>query len=165
MEMVRGNRAIRDHIADGRSIHLFEYVDQGLVRYIGEATYLAHHIEERPDVNGDTRNAIIFELEVNPTAEAPEVQEAPPTIPKSRSLRLWTRPLEEVKKIATERPSNKAIPVERRAITYQRSEAVRVYVLRRAQGVCESCSEEAPFLAMDNRPYLEAGLGSQRPDI
>ena len=37
MEMVRGNRAIRDHQQEGKTIHLFEYVDTGLVRHVGQA--------------------------------------------------------------------------------------------------------------------------------
>lgn len=36
-----------------------------------------------------------------------------------------------------------------------RSQAIRLYVLRRANGVCESCRAEAPFLRADDSPYLE----------
>jgi 5-methylcytosine-specific restriction enzyme A len=43
----------------------------------------------------------------------------------------------------------------RRANAYERSEAVRVYVLRRANGTCEGCRAAAPFLTSRNRPYLE----------
>ncbi len=35
---------------------------------------------------------------------------------------------------------------------YQRSESVRVYVLRRAGGVCECCGAEAPFITTQGRP-------------
>jgi len=39
---------------------------------------------------------------------------------------------------------------------YERSSAVRDYVLMRADGHCESCKLPAPFTASDGQPYLEA---------
>ena len=38
---------------------------------------------------------------------------------------------------------------------YQRSQAVRDYVLRRAAGRCECCAKPAPFKREDGTPYLE----------
>ena len=32
MQMIRGNRAIRDHRQEGKTIHLFEYIKTGSVR-------------------------------------------------------------------------------------------------------------------------------------
>ncbi|MGF1507811.1 MAG: hypothetical protein GYB64_14515 [Chloroflexi bacterium] len=62
MTFTRGNRAIRDHAADGKSLHLFEYVETGKVRYMGEMVLVATHTRDMPDVDGQTRTAIIFEL-------------------------------------------------------------------------------------------------------
>jgi len=49
-----------------------------------------------------------------------------------------------------------------------RSEAVRTYVLRRANGVCEACRQNAPFVTANGRPYLEAHhlrqLSDEGPD-
>ena len=155
MEMVRGNRAIRDHQQEGKAIHLFEYVDSGLVRYIGQANYLGHHTEDRPDLKGKMRKAIIFELEIDTTSlEATEEAESPKS-EKKVSLKLWSRPLDEVRELAIQRPKKAATVQERRIITYQRSESVRVYVLRRAKGICECCDIEAPFITKQGRPYLE----------
>ncbi|OYV93262.1 MAG: HNH endonuclease, partial [Ferrovum sp. 37-45-19] len=53
MEMLRGNAAIRDHQQAGKQLHLFEYVKEAHVRYIGEAQCVGHHIEERPDREGN----------------------------------------------------------------------------------------------------------------
>ena len=36
MSFVRGNLAIRDHADNGKDLHLFEYVRQGYVRYVGQ---------------------------------------------------------------------------------------------------------------------------------
>ncbi len=38
---------------------------------------------------------------------------------------------------------------------YERSKAVRDYVLARANRVCESCERSAPFMRKDGSPYLE----------
>src|SRR3989442_510614 len=62
MQMVKGNLAIRDHQARGKSLHLFEQVQRGMVRYVGEATYVGHHFAPAPDRDGRPRQAIVFDL-------------------------------------------------------------------------------------------------------
>jgi 5-methylcytosine-specific restriction enzyme A len=42
MAMIKGNRAIRNHHSDGKTIHLFEYVGTGIVRYIGDLSCTPH---------------------------------------------------------------------------------------------------------------------------
>jgi 5-methylcytosine-specific restriction protein A len=134
---------------------LFEYVSNGRVRCVGDAIYLGHHIEQRPDRNGDTRNAIVFELDVNSNRTAKEAAAAETDNPNERTLRLWSRPLSEVRSLALANASPTATEKTRRIIVRQRSEAVRVYVLRRANGSCEACNSKAPFRRTDGRPYLE----------
>lgn len=41
-------------------------------------------------------------------------------------------------------------------VWYERSEAVRAYVLARAAGICEACDEPAPFTKKGGGPYLES---------
>lgn len=151
MTWVRGNSAIRDHQSAGKSLHLFEEAGPAKVRYVGEATYVGHHLEELPDRNGDLRQAIVFDLAVE--TEAPPgvaiVREGPP------ADRLWSRPLDEVRRLAQQRADPGVSRGERRRITHARSKAVRVYVLRRANGICENCELPAPFKTKKRRPYLE----------
>jgi 5-methylcytosine-specific restriction enzyme A len=157
MEMVRGNKAIRDHQQEGNTIHLFEYVNPGRVQYVGQANYLGHHFEDRPDVAGNQRKAIIFELDVDNSTGREPVQQDTIGSPasKKRTLKLWSRPLDEVRRMATTRAKSDAKPQERRAIVRLRSESVRVYVLRRSDGICECCGTKAPFITRKGRPYLE----------
>lgn len=42
------------------------------------------------------------------------------------------------------------------ATRYERSQVVKAYVLARANGVCETCREPAPFEKPNGEPYLEA---------
>jgi 5-methylcytosine-specific restriction enzyme A len=46
-------------------------------------------------------------------------------------------------------------PREAKRLYYERSRAVREYVLARAAGVCESCGNPAPFERFDGTTYLE----------
>lgn len=63
MSFVRGNRAVRDHQGDGKALHLFEYSQQRIVRYVGEMLCTGYRIREGPDAEGNLRNAIVFELQ------------------------------------------------------------------------------------------------------
>lgn len=62
-QMAQGNRAIRDHEAEGRELHLFEAHGTEL-EYIGEFRFHDHYQADAPEVNdGPTRKAIVFRLE------------------------------------------------------------------------------------------------------
>lgn len=137
------------------------------MRYLGEAVYLGHHREERPDVEGKRRQAIVFELAVEPEgiaggsreAEAPDGEKAPAdeeSTANETAGRLWSRPMEDLRKLATQRTSKGTSARTRKAKVYERSEAVKAYVLRRAEGNCEGCGKEAPFRTTQGRPYLES---------
>src|SRR4051812_21209197 len=61
MEMARGNRAIRNHGADGRELHLFEKTDRGgYYEYQGQFKYVSHELKQGQDVGGDERSMIVF---------------------------------------------------------------------------------------------------------
>lgn len=86
MKFVAGNRAIRDHVAEGKTIHLFEQYekDKRFLRYIGEMTCVGSHPEAAADVDGNQRQAIIFHLRPagsicpdRPTVEAALAPELP----------------------------------------------------------------------------------------
>lgn len=64
MRFVSGNKAIRDHENQGKSLHLFEQErkDKRMLRYIGEMAYVSHDIQPAPDIEGKIREAIIFKL-------------------------------------------------------------------------------------------------------
>jgi len=61
MEMKRGNRVIRDHVEEGRELHLFSMEEEG-VRYVGQFMYAGHYLEELPDSEGNLREGIRFKL-------------------------------------------------------------------------------------------------------
>ncbi|NIM97667.1 MAG: HNH endonuclease, partial [candidate division Zixibacteria bacterium] len=147
MQFVRGNRAIRDHIQDGRDLHLFEYVRAGTVKYTGQMVCIGHQELLSLDLHGRQRRAIVFELTpVNTTG----IRDF------SRAELEWDTPLEELRRRALESATPNTPTSERIVHVHLRAEAIRLYALKRANGVCELCGKQAPFIDKDGRPYLEA---------
>lgn len=164
MAMLRGNASIRDHAKNGKQLHLFEYVEKGVVRYLGEARYLDHHSATRPDKEGRLRNAFVFHLELLPkdggvqldlTSESPSKPSKKMSLAELSALARSTAPAQQ----ATSKKAAQTV--------YIRSEAVRLYALKRAAGMCEGCARPAPFHGRQG-PFLEVHhlhrLGDGGPD-
>jgi hypothetical protein len=62
MNFIRGNAAIRDHIHQGKDLHLFTRTRKGYVRYVGQMICTGYHYADGPDGSGNIRRRIIFEL-------------------------------------------------------------------------------------------------------
>jgi 5-methylcytosine-specific restriction enzyme A len=62
MSFVRGNRALRDHMQNGKRVFLFEYRSKGYVEYICELEYHDFAYFESHDTGFDQRIAIKFYL-------------------------------------------------------------------------------------------------------
>ncbi|WP_447037684.1 restriction endonuclease [Streptomyces sp. DSM 118878] len=83
--MVKGNKAIRNHVDDQRELHVFEGVRSGVVRYRGQYDLpdpQAWYRAEALDREGDTRSVIIFKLKPRtavPTGEEPTISYTPAT--------------------------------------------------------------------------------------
>ena len=150
MQFVRGNRAIRDHAVDGKDLHLFEHQAKGLVRYIDQMVSAGHRLLQGPDADGNERQLITFEL-----MRFRAIDRRTPSTTGVISDQAWRQPLTALRRRATATPSTGATPSERLVAVYARSDAVKVYVLRRADGQCESCGLAAPFQTESGRPYLE----------
>jgi 5-methylcytosine-specific restriction protein A len=62
MTFTRGNKAIRDHLEDGKELHLFENRTKGYVEYVGQMVFTGYHYEQGTDTDGNARQMIVFEL-------------------------------------------------------------------------------------------------------
>ena len=62
MEFTRGNKAILNHQAEGRELHLFKKEKSGLYQYIGQFEYASHKKVEGDDIEGNKRKLIQFTL-------------------------------------------------------------------------------------------------------
>jgi len=145
MQLHKGNRAIAEHSANGKSLLLFRRIPAGL-RFEGEMVYEAHHVQRAPDRTGIDRDAIVFELRaLEAVAESVDAEAATP----GASLKELQQRAFAAAGASPQSPS----PGTRNV--YQRSRDVRVYVLARANGKCEGCEAPAPFVRADGTPYLE----------
>jgi 5-methylcytosine-specific restriction protein A len=146
MQWKGGNTAIRDHVADGRDILLFANEKSG-VRFQGLFVCGEWFVETQADFAGNDRQAFVFHL--IPITSVEEIEESPdqPAAPHLSEAELRQRALQAASPSQKGRSSSATI--------YQRSAAVRDWVLARAKGHCEGCSEAAPFETAAGRPYLE----------
>jgi 5-methylcytosine-specific restriction protein A len=104
MEFVRGNLAIRDHIADGRDLLLFAKLSQpGSYCFIGQFACDDFEYETAPDKTGALRQAIIFLLRPAMTGEEPEIKQAAARLREQTLGELRQRAIED----ASERPARK----------------------------------------------------------
>lgn len=92
------NRALRDHRQDGKRVHLFEKIDDGGVRYVGEVEYLGHHLEERTDIDDQPRMAIIFELALTTGTTQSDPTEARKSVGAYSTVRLRSKTARECKR-------------------------------------------------------------------
>ena len=141
MIFTRGNKAIRDHVQDGKDLHLFRYVDRGKVRYEGQMACVGTHEQRGSDKEGNDRKVIIFELE--PYDEYLAIEEIGTVDLAILRQRALNQAVEN-------RPSQ-----ELRTIRRQRSLVIKTYALARATGTCEGCGGPSPFLTRHNIPFLE----------
>jgi len=165
MALIKGNLAIHNHSMENKTLHLFEYVKKAYVRYIGEATYIDHHIEQRPDRKENNRDAIIFHLAVDLKKEDTAPVEIPNEREQLKSLKAKT--LSELRQAALKKTSIRAKTKEIKTTTSIRSEAIKLYALKRSNGKCEGCGSDAPFMSKQG-PFLEVHhvfrLGDGGPD-
>ncbi|WP_255170066.1 HNH endonuclease [Natrononativus amylolyticus] len=147
MTMDDGNKALRDHRENGESIHLFENTDMPwIVTYLGEYEYVTHRIDTLPDEHDNPRDAFRFELAPVGGTEI-EIEGGTP-----RSL----SDSELFAKAKQSSPSGSGgSGGSGGSRSYPRSEYVREFALRTADGVCQGCGEDAPFVSTSGKPFLE----------
>jgi hypothetical protein len=122
-QMAQGNRAIRNHEAENRELHLFEAHGTEL-EYIGEFRFHDHYQADAPEVNdGPTRKVIVFRLEQISGSDA-----------GPRRVRLDRLRSEVVKEVAVEQAVTERVLVGRSGEPYQAE--------RREQALVRSLADE-----------------------
>lgn len=151
MQMIKGNLAILDHAKNNKQILLFESVSIGYVRFSGFCSYISHHIDQRPDKNASSRNAIIFHLDIDSTSVNNEVNFSRVsylTKPKK------TQSLKQLRDIDVAQTPKSVTSKEKLQHIQYRSTAIKLYAKKRSGGKCEACGCDAPFVTKSG-PYLE----------
>jgi 5-methylcytosine-specific restriction enzyme A len=156
MSFVRANRALRDHLVNRKDVHLFESVrtpkPTGYVRYIGQMVVTGWSYEQQEDGQGRPRQAIVFELTLLDSLDT-ELSDDADLVPTTAEL--VQRPLAELRTQALADAALARDVTERVTRTRYLSKAIKAYALARAQGVCEGCGQDAPFITAAGVPFLE----------
>ena len=141
MTLDRGNRAVLEHAAQGKQLLLFvREEERGPYLYVGEFAYTGHFWSWNTDVHGTLRKVLTFVLEpINAVREGPETKLTPEQELLLQQGRLAGKPL--VREAIVKR--------------YGRSSFVAEQTLSRAQGRCELCGSPAPFVDLNEEPFLE----------
>jgi len=156
MTMDGGNKAIRDHKENGNEIHVFEIEDGAWqVTYVGQYEYNRHYWTTLPDRNDNMRDAVRFELV--PVGGL----DIDTGIENFESVSV-----EELREQAKASVTGESAPTPQSSTrtTYSRSEVVKEYALRVADGVCQGCGQDAPFEGTDGEPFLEVHHLQRRSD-
>lgn len=149
----RGNAAVRDHQRNDEQLHLFENTDDPrVVTYVGEFECVDHHTLTVDDGDDNPREALRFVLE---PVGSEEIETENPD-------RLDTDELYERAKQSS--PTEPTTGTAASGRSYSRSEIVKRYALRDADGVCQGCGEDAPFVGTDGEPFLEVHHLYRRSD-
>jgi 5-methylcytosine-specific restriction protein A len=147
-----GNRAIRDHLADGRDLLLFQtHSRKGFYRFLGCFACAGWDVRPAPDVDGRQRQAIVFQLV--PVSEVETAPSAAPEIEQASGMSLSDLRRAAYAAVATN--VMQGSPKQSLRNYYERSATVKAYILARAAGSCEACRQPAPFKRRDGSPYLE----------
>ncbi|MGA4841676.1 restriction endonuclease [Streptomyces sp. G45] len=97
-EMLRGNKAILQHVADGRDLHMFEMVRKGVVSYLGQFELpdeQSWYRAESHDRDGVLRSVIIFKLKPCSPAATSQTAQVPPTRTPAEETTVKDVPPEE----------------------------------------------------------------------
>ncbi len=85
-----------------------------------------------------------------------------PVIPKVSLDKIFERKVKKASTLTLEELKSKASKSQSKpgsrvttSTSYQRNPAVKAYTLKRADGVCELCEQDAPFKNKSGKPYLE----------
>ncbi|EMA38532.1 HNH endonuclease [Halobiforma nitratireducens] len=157
MTMDDGNEAIRTHKQNDDTLHLFENTAlPWIVTYLGQYEYVGHRRTELPDENGDLRAAFRFQLAPVGGTEV-ELETTPNSLSEQE---LFEKATQSAPTPAEHEPTATSSSTR----SYPRSDIVRKFALRVADGVCQGCEEDAPFLNDHNEPFLEVHHLTRRSD-
>jgi 5-methylcytosine-specific restriction protein A len=133
---------------NGIEVHLFEVLQKRVYTYRGVVALAGEPYQaDQADDNGDMRKVWVFPVEPIDEAAAMEVVDPPEkTIKKFSDQELARRAA--VKPVGkTKRTINETV--------YYRDPYLKEMVKRIAEGKCQLCGKEAPFIDKNDEPYLE----------
>ena len=150
------NKTLAESASNSVSVFLFEVFEEGKYVYQGPAQLAGKPYQEtQPDQNDKPRKVWMYPLHlVDQDRPAPMDEETLRRIQTAEEHKAARLSLDELKRRVELAPKKSGT---REVISKQhdRNPYVAEYVKRRANGICELCSNPAPFMNKHKEPYLE----------
>lgn len=150
------NRTLAELATNGVKVYLFEVFVAGRYIFHGPVDLAsAPYQEDQPGEDGRLRKVWMFPLKLLSSDYDPvPTQEQLNRIREFRQRVLRRKSTEELRLRAQ---ASERVPPTRTATVEQiiRDEAVAAYVKRLANGKCDLCRRDAPFISKDKEPFLE----------
>jgi hypothetical protein len=163
MQFVRGNKAIRDHVANGKDLHLFQSVDAGFVQYLGCLACASCEYQDTPDGSGKPRRGIRFHLA--PVESAASTAREAATAAAEDPAELRRRAYEAVEDSGPAAPDLRRPPRWHGRVggCYQIEITVPVHVSERyTKYPSRTCRDHAPLLHASTR-YVPSPAARPQP--
>ncbi len=149
------NKTLYESDTNGVSVHLFEVFKQKQYIYLGNVSLNSAPFQEsQKDVNKEDRTVWVFPIKMDGDAIVPIDEKTLIESFDNKLTRLANVNDDELMRRVKDAPKK---PGKRSAVstTFQRNVNVIELALRRANGICELCEEDAPFKKNNGKPFLE----------
>lgn len=164
MNIKGGNKSIRDHQQEDEELHLFEDTEYPwIVTYTGQFEYVSHRWDTLLDREGERRKAIRFRLQPIGGTEV-DIEGGSPSSLSDTELFKKAKESSPTRSEASNSTGSSGSSGASSGRSYPRSEIVKQFALREADGICQGCEKEAPFLDGDGEPFLEVHHLHRRSD-
>lgn len=150
-QVIEGNQNGTLYYSDtnGVEVHLFEVLKKAIYTYRGVVKLVDKPYKSRqPDENGNMRNVWMFP--VMPVSEI--AQNVSRELSEQEISKLSDKEL--ARYIAVKNVKNE--PKTTETVVYYRDPYLKQMVKRIAEGKCQYCGNDAPFIDKQGEPYLEA---------
>lgn len=150
------NRTLAESETNGVAVHLFEVEEEGQYIYQGVVNLSGHpYTEKQPDSNGVERSVFVFPLKLNTGSPSLLTYETFKKSQQKRERKIRRLDKEQLLKKA-KKTRTKAGERVVTSLQYERDQYVAEYTKARAEGVCDLCEKQAPFMTKDGSAYLES---------
>lgn len=149
------NKTLAESSTNGVDVHLFEVDKETQYRYQGLVVLAGKPYQEiQPDQNKLERQVWVFPLRLKDGSPIPVSDEAFKLAQAIRDRKAQMLTLEELSHKAKSAPKKAG---ERTVTSTQRERDPYVSLLAKymANGICDLCGEQAPFVDSKGKPYLE----------
>ena len=150
------NKTLAGSNSNRIAVFLFEVYERGKYLFRGRVRLYAQPYQtQQPDRNNRLRNVWIFPLKI-------EHRDAVYRVPQRLLIKKQSSKEKAAKRLSDKALFVRAVHANKQPVTRQVDSSAyekNVYVMelakRRADGICQLCSQPAPFLSKNGEPYLE----------